>query len=239
MGESDIIQGLWIGPALSVMERLSIASFLASGHEYHLYVYDDVGGVPARAVVKDAASILPAEMVFRYRDFNSYAGFSNFFRYKLLLERGGWWADADIVCLSPFDFEEGHVFSSELSRAGEPVVNAGVIKAPAASPAIAYAWETCAAKETGQLVWGETGPRLVGEVVRRFSLEGHVKPPEVFCPVPLFDFEKLVEPGASWEFGEETRAVHLWHEAWRRVGLDKDASYHPDSLYEKLKRRFL
>jgi hypothetical protein len=57
--------------------------------------------------------------------------------------------------------------------------------------------------------------------------------------VPLFDFEKLVEPGASWVFDVETRAVHLWHEAWRRVGLEKDKQYHPRCLYEKLKRRFL
>lgn len=239
MGEGDIIQSLWVGSALSVMERLSVASFLACGHEYHLYVYEDVGDVPRGTVLKDAGSILPASMVFQYRDFKSYAGFSNFFRYKLLLDKGGWWADADIVCLGPFDFEEAHVFSSELTRAGAEVVNAGVIKAPAGSRAMAHAWETCASKDPKQIVWGETGPGLVAEVVRRFSLEGHVKPSQVFCPVALSDFEKLVEPGASWEFDDATRAVHLWHEAWRRVGLDKDARYDPDCLYEKLKRRFL
>lgn len=239
MSRGEIIQGLWIGPALSVMERLSIASFLANGHEYHLYVYDDVKGIPVGAAVKDAGAILPATMVFQYRDFKSFAGFSNFFRYKLLLEKGGWWADADIVCLKPFDFHEEHVFSSELMHGGAEVINAGVIKSPAGSRAMAFAWETCAAKDTGQIVWGETGPKLVAEAVRRFLLEGHVKPPGVFCPVPLFEFEKIVEPGASWAFDEATRAVHLWHEAWRRVGLDKDREYHTDCLYEKLKRRFL
>src|SRR5258706_6206464 len=40
--DNKIIQGLWIGPTLSQMEQLSIASFLANGHEYHLFVYDDV-----------------------------------------------------------------------------------------------------------------------------------------------------------------------------------------------------
>jgi hypothetical protein len=239
MSADGIIQGLWVGPELSVMERLSVASFLAHGHEYHLYAYGDVKGVPEGAVVKDANAILPAAMVFQYRDFNSYAGFSNFFRYKLLLTRGGWWADADMVCLKPFDFQERYVFSSELSRGGEEVVNAGVIKAPAGGRAMGFAWETCAAKDVGRLVWGETGPKLVAEAVRKFSLERYVKPPRVFCPVPLFEFEKIVEPGASWAFDETTRAVHLWHEAWRRVGLDKDRRYHPDSLYETLKRRFL
>ena len=239
MSEGDVIQGLWIGPALSVMERLSIASFLANGHEYHLYVYDDVKGVPAGTVVKDARAILAATKVFEYRDFKSYSGFSNFFRYKLLLEKGGWWADADMVCLRPFDFHEEHVFSSELTYGGAEVINAGVIKSPAGSRALEFAWETCAEKDTRQLVWGETGPKLVAEAVRRFSLEEHVKPPDVFCPVPLFEFEKIVEPEASWTFDDATRAVHLWHEAWRRIGLDKDRDYHADCLYEKLKRRFL
>jgi hypothetical protein len=35
---NDIIQGLWVGPELSVMEQLSVSSFLRHGHQYHLYV---------------------------------------------------------------------------------------------------------------------------------------------------------------------------------------------------------
>lgn len=236
---NKVIQGLWIGAELSVMERVSLASFLASGHEYHLYVYDEVRRIPEGVVVKDAGEILPASSVFEYSEFKSYAGFSNFFRYKLLLERGGWWADADLVCLRPFDFQEEYVFSSELGRDGSEVVNAGVLKSPAGSEAMAFAWETCRAKDTAALVWGETGPRLVAETVRRFSLERCVQPYHVFCPVTLVEWEKMLEPRAAWAFDETTRAVHLWNEAWRRTGRDKNARYHPDCLYEQFKRRFL
>ena len=35
-GANKVVQGLWIGDRLSVMERLSIASFLRNGHQYHL-----------------------------------------------------------------------------------------------------------------------------------------------------------------------------------------------------------
>src|SRR5438105_1989553 len=89
----EVIQGLWVGERLSVMERLSIASFLHHGHAYHLYTYGPVAGLPAGAVRQDARAILPESMIFQYRDHASYAGFSNYFRYKLLLERGGWWVD--------------------------------------------------------------------------------------------------------------------------------------------------
>src|SRR4051812_19813754 len=99
-----IIRGLWIGAELSVMERMSIASFLAHGHEYHLYVYDDVKYVPKGALVRDANEILPSSMIFQYKHSKSYAGFANFFRYQLLLQKGGWWVDTDVVCLKPFLF---------------------------------------------------------------------------------------------------------------------------------------
>ena len=86
-----VIQGLWVGSRLSVMEQLSITSFLAAGHEYHLFVYDTVSGVPPGAIVKDANHILPASMIFLYPDHNSYAGFADFFAtsYWLTKADGG------------------------------------------------------------------------------------------------------------------------------------------------------
>src|SRR4029077_9309329 len=94
------------------MERLCITSFLQNGHPFHLYVYQPIEGVPDGTVVLDANQILPSSRVFKYKDHDTYAGFSNFFRYKLLCEKGGWWVDADTVCLQPFEFPEPLVFSS-------------------------------------------------------------------------------------------------------------------------------
>jgi hypothetical protein len=42
-----LIQSLWIGPELSRLEQLSIASFLKNGHPYELHVYDELPGIPA------------------------------------------------------------------------------------------------------------------------------------------------------------------------------------------------
>ena len=39
---SNIIQSLWIGEELSVMEQLCLSSFVKNGHEVHLYTYEDV-----------------------------------------------------------------------------------------------------------------------------------------------------------------------------------------------------
>jgi mannosyltransferase OCH1-like enzyme len=125
-----IVQGLWIGPELSAMEQLSIASFLRNGHEYHLYVYGEVKNIPVGKKVKDGdEEILPVSMIFQYRREKSYSAFSNFFRYRLLLERGGWWVDTDTICLKPFRFEEEYVFSSE-KLDGADFINSGVIRVP-------------------------------------------------------------------------------------------------------------
>lgn len=234
---NDAIQALWIGPALSMMERLALTSFVAAGHVVHLYVYDDVDGVPSGVDVCDAAEILPRSRIFRYAEHDTVSGFSNFFRYKLLLARGGWWVDTDVVCLKPFDIDGEHVFSSELSK-GAPVVNCGVIRAPAGSPAMEQAWQTCAALDTATIKWGQTGPRLCAEVVRTNGLEACVQPPEVFCPIPYYEWQTLVDPSAKIEFPAATYAVHLWNEMWRRGGASKDDAYDAGCLYALLQRRF-
>ena len=235
---NEIIQGLWIGPELSVMEQLSIASFLMNGHEYHLYVYDEPKKVPVGAVIKDAGEILPFSRVFQYKQYASYAGFSNFFRYKLLLERGGWWADTDTICVKPFAFDAEYVFSTEIDK-GLEVINSGIIKAPPDSPLMAYAWEVCETKDPEHLAWGETGPRLMAEGVKKFTLEVYAKPHYVFCPLTFVDWEKVLEPRVGELLDDRSHAVHLWNEMWRKAARDKNGQYDQECLYEQLKRRFL
>jgi hypothetical protein len=214
------------------MERTSIASFLRNGHEVHLYTYGDVDGIPPGTTVRDGREILPAERIFTYREHNSVSGFSNFFRYKLLLERGGWWVDTDMVCVKPFHFDGDYVFSSE----GAQVVNCGAIKTPRGSEAMAFAWETCNAKDPAALKWGETGPALMRQVVERFALHDRVQPPHVFCPLPWQEWRRLIDGDDPPELPRDAHAVHLWNELWRRNGVDKDAAHDPRSLYERLKR---
>lgn len=235
---NKVIQGLWIGPELSVMEQLSIASFLRNGHEYHLYVYDELEHVPRGTVFKDASKILPSSKIFKYKQQQSYAGFANFFRYKLLLERGGWWADTDTICLKPFDFPEPHVFATEICS-GQEVVTSGIIKAPIGSAAMGHAWEVCQSKNPEQLVWGETGPRLIAEAVRKYSLERYAKPYHFFCPLGHAEWPTVLEPETEVSIAAGSYAVHLWNENWKGAGQDKNARYPDSCFYEQLKRRYL
>ena len=235
----EVIQSLWVGRRLSVMERLSIASFLHHGHAYHLFTYGEVEGLPDGAVREDARAILPESMIFQYRAFASYAGFSNYFRYKLLLDRGGWWADSDTICLRPFDWDEPYIFASEPTRDGLEVPSSSALKAPAGSEAMAEAWETCRSRDPKDLRWGETGPRLLGQIIDRFGLGRYLQSAATFCPVAYDDWPRLIDPADACHFDVSTRAVHLWHEMWRREGCDKDRDYPPGGLYERFKGLYL
>jgi mannosyltransferase OCH1-like enzyme len=223
------------------MERLSIESFLHHGHPFHLYVYQDVEGIPPGAVVRDAAEILPESRIFRYKQHNSVAGFSDFFRFKLLLEKGGWWSDTDVVCLQPFEFSDPFVFSSELTTKffrKKNHVTTGVLKAPAGNPILEAAWDFCQKADPQKIVWGQCGPRLLDALVKRHGAQHSVQSPEVFCPVHYPKWQKLLDPTASWSFNSPTVAIHLWNELWRRAGFDKDRQWDEQCLYEQLKRRY-
>jgi mannosyltransferase OCH1-like enzyme len=235
---TECIQSLWIGRKLSAMERLSISSFLANGHEYHLYVYGEMVNAPPGTVLKVADDILPESMIFQYKKHPSYAGFSNFFRYKLLLQKGGWWVDTDVVCLKPFDFEDPYVFASERVD-GRTVPTTAVIKVPPGSEIMAFNWHLCrACPDPSDVVWGEHGPKLMAKAISKFGLQAFLKEADTFCPLAYNEWENLLLPGDLDAFSENSYGVHLWNEMWRRGGRDKDASYGPGCLYERLKAVF-
>ena len=219
------------------MEQLSIASFLANRHEYHLYTYEPVRNVPTGAVLMDAEAILPRAGAFQYTGHATWAGFANSFRYKLLLDRGGWWADTDLICLKPFDFPSEFVFSSQFS-VGRQMVNIGAIKAPAGSEIMKYCWDVCQSKDPTKLYWGETGPELMEAAVDRYSLQESVQHWRTFCPIGFREWRDVLDPRADG-LDDTSYAVHLWHEMWRAAGQDKNTHYHPGCLYERLRRQYL
>jgi hypothetical protein len=239
---------LWVGPRLSTMERLSIASFLASGHPVHLYTYERVAGVPPGATLCDAREIVDRCGVFANPagfGEGSFAAFSDLFRYKLLLDRGGIWCDTDIVCLRPLHFTARmpYAIASERvpPRAGVAPhavqLNACFVKAPAGSAVMRECYETCVAADKAALRWGDIGPSLATRKFREHGLATHALLPDIVCPVDWWDAKKLVtEPLPAIAHGH---ALHLWNEMWRNQRLDKDGRHAPASAYETLKQRYL
>lgn len=238
---SNIIQGLWIGGELSVMEVLSIKSFLDNGHEYHLYTYGDVKNVPEGTIIKDGNEILPEKDIFTYQSGfgkGSYSAFSNYFRYMLLLLKGGWWVDTDMVSVKHWYFKEDFVFISEEEHGtGNSVVNSGAIKCPKGSSIMEYCYDFCEKQDKQTLQWGTVGPKLLGEAVKKYELDSYVKERGVFCIIAPFNSSLFIEANDKIKFPSQVFGLHLWNEAWSHFGMDKRAEHDPTCIYEQLKEK--
>lgn len=233
-----VIQSLWVGNELSKMEQLCIKSFLDNGHPFHLYAYNEITGLPDGVVVKDANEILPEMSVFKYKDRDTYSGFANMFRYKLLLEKGSFWVDMDIVCIEAFEFDTEYVFASVRNHASLPEITNFIIKAPANSPIMESCYQSALCLAPENTYWGMTGPKLIAKKVIEFGLESFITEPDVFAPVIWQNFRFLISsdwPGLEKEQIRKVKAVHLWNEMWRLNGVGKNTTFNPDCVYEQLK----
>jgi Glycosyltransferase sugar-binding region containing DXD motif len=232
---SNKIQSLWVGGKLSPMETACIRSFLKHGHEFCLYSYTPVEGVPWGVDVRDANEVVPS---FNIQRFQNLANFSDMFRYALLFKEGGWWVDLDVYCLKNFDFPQPYVFSSQLCNwdgAHPERLASCVIKAPAGSPMLSYCLDEIARTDLAHIRWAAIGPELLQSAHERFGLRAYTWSKNVFCPLEHYEAPaNIVGAGTDKTvFPAETVAVHLWNEELRRAGVDKFAE-HPGSLYDGL-----
>lgn len=232
-----IIQSLWIGEELGKMEVLSIRSFLSHGHEYHLYLYDNVKNIPDGVTIKNAEEIIPRDKIFYIA--NSYAGFSNTFRYKLLLEKAGFWVDTDVVCLKPFLFDTPYILATERVKKNSQEVKIascvlGVVETN--TELMDFCLEKASQVDLNNYQWGMIGPNLVTRAVNELKLQSYIYSPNAFCPIDWWDWSLYVKPGIQLKT-DHPYALHLWHQAWKVHGVDKNLSF-PNTLYEHLYTKY-
>lgn len=240
ISSNKIIQSFWFGKNLSKLEQLSISSYLANGHKFHLYCYDEIQGLPSGTTIKDANTIIEKKDLFVDPQ-GSVAPFADWFRCNLLYKQGGWWVDLDSVCLKPFDFPDDHCFSSENDpmQNGRYMINNIYIKAVEGDDFLLDCIEYIKIRGVNGLRWAEFGPYLLSKVLIKYDVKRFVKTPEVFCPYNWFGISELIAKPTNTAIGDQTYAIHFWNEIWRRGHLDKNATYHPDSIFEQLKRKYL
>ena len=239
---NDIIQSVWIGDKISNIEKLCINSYLKNGHDFHLYAYNDIEGVPSGCVIKDASEILPKEDVFAYNvgiGKGSYSAFSNYFRYRLLDLKGNWWTDTDIICLKKIDLKDDFIFASEKTADGETHVTSGIIKSLPKAKFSRFCYDFCEKQNKETLQWGTVGPKLVKKAVLDLGLSNYVKPWEFFNPIGFEQIGMLFDETFGDMSLTNSYTVHLWNEMWRRCNLDKNKKYDDNCLFEKLKKKYL
>ncbi|HVU25340.1 MAG TPA: hypothetical protein VHE13_14530, partial [Opitutus sp.] len=224
-----------------------------------LYTYAAPPDLPAGVRVLDAADIVPADRAPLRNDGTFAAGsmgsFSDHFRYHLLLARGGWWVDMDVVCLRPWRFSQPALTASTDELQGGRIANGFVLRFPPGHPVMAACAAATDRLQLHAVGIDQTGPLLLNRTLTELGQRELMLPPSVFSPVPWNASHRLVQP--PWRrftltelkhhlrrphlrnhFTRDTAGLHLWNETWRHAGRDKNARYPHRSLYEQLQRRY-
>ena len=227
-----IAQSMWYGRSLSLVEELSIKSFLANGFEFHLYTYSELN-VPNGTLIRDANEVIPEDEIFQNTlGAKSYSMFSNRFRYALLEQRAGWWFDLDIICLKPFSYETPYVFGFER----QDYINNAVLFVDKANSILFSKLANRTEGVKKQKVWGETGPTLLTQQVYINGLEKFTEPIERFYPISYYQLDLL---NKDISLGEESLTLHLWNELLTRNSFDRNNLYPRSSLLGSLQYKYL
>lgn len=234
---SPVIQSLWIGPPFSNLEKLCVQSFLDHGHGFHLYTYANIDGVPEGAVIKDGNEILPWDKLTSGK-VKDMASLSDYFRYALLNKKGGYWVDTDTVCLRPFDFSDEIVFCKWES--GRYTFPNSPLRFPAGHP-LMNTLQKLARKnlhKNGLVRTKVGGPPVFTEQVYKANLQ-HLAVPSMRFFLPHENeaayFNDAYRDGLR--FPANTHALHIYNSVLVRRGVDKNAQFDPESLFEQLKTR--
>ncbi len=234
-GGGQIVRSFWHGPPLSLYRLLCLRSFVAQGHRVELFTYGEDVVVPGWIVRRDANEIWPADRVLRYQSGGgpgSPALHANLFRYALLQRLGGWWIDADVILLRPDLPTDVYFFI----RDDDAYFNNAIMKFPPGHALLAEAIEYC--REIAETaVWGQTGPRLLTELVRKYDLTRYGRSADATCPMPWWDVEALFDPRRRDEVRERSANsvfLHLGDSMWRRSGIPNQLAPPRGSFLDQL-----
>ena len=210
---------LWVGNPMSMIQKISLASFVYHKHDIVLYVYDMNMSVPIGIKKADANEIIPESEIFL--DNGSYAAFSDVFRYRMIKKTGLAWVDADTTCLSPDWDSLGDTYACLENN----TVVGGVLSLPQESPALNYLIKKSTQFDKTKIKWTDVGPELVDKTFRSYDLMQYVHPMEVFCGIHWSQWEKLWDPKYTKEIKlleKTSKSISVYHSMTTRGGIDKN-----------------
>ena len=216
-------QSFWHGGALSPYELFCLKSFIDCGYAVDLYTYDLKLVAPAGVRVCDAAELVSRDEVFVYQaegfGKGSPSAFSNYFRYKLLAERGGWWIDTDVVCLTDCI----PVVNEFFARQDKDFVACGTMYFPPRHPIMLRCLEQTI--KLGRTVkWGDTGPHMLTRVLEERGSLDRAAPASVCYPIHYSQALDLLRPSKTAVLApriETSLFLHLWNSMLVYRGVQK------------------
>ena len=200
-----------------------LKSFIDCGYAVDLYTYDLKLVAPAGVRVCDAAELVSRDEVFVYQaegfGKGSPSAFSNYFRYKLLAERGGWWIDTDVVCLTDCI----PVVNEFFARQDKDFVACGTMYFPPRHPIMLRCLEQTI--KLGRTVkWGDTGPHMLTRVLEERGSLDRAAPASVCYPIHYSQALDLLRPSKTAVLApriETSLFLHLWNSMLVYRGVQK------------------
>jgi hypothetical protein len=178
-----IINSLWIGNSFTLLEMLTMKSFLDNGYDFHLWVYNkNLANIcPTGVVIRDANEILESKRIFTYEGGGdcregSLGGFSDLFRYHLLYNVGGIYVDMDVTCLTPFDIDADYGFRPH----SNVLTVANILKAPKHCNFLERCIELTEANIDSRNTNWVKPVEIFSDVVQEFGFEKYIFPYEYF-----------------------------------------------------------
>lgn len=212
----------WRG-TLSPFEQACLRSFVIGGHKVTLYSYEPLSGVPDGVVTADARAIAPEESAgrFLYNGRPDLSHFSDYFRYNLSLKTDSIWIDTDLLLVAPFPAD---VPATVVAKESATQICPAILRLERGDPRLPRLVAATEGKMDRNLVWAETGPKLMTAVFGGDVIMQQAMPPEMFFPIPHQEFWRAFVP-AQRDWCERITAgsvgVHLWNNIVTSLGYWK------------------
>jgi hypothetical protein len=236
---------LWVSGELSRLARLSLASFQANGYHVTLWSYDPDHLRSETNEVQDAGLLLPVPQ----EDAANLVYLTSLFRYRVLAEHGGIWADLDVVALTDDPkIEARPLVASEKRRpfrhaeptaTHEPLTQVTNCFMANPSPKAGDLWhravDRVAALNPEERTWENVGPHLLSELLLENGNGVDILPTDAVDPVawwnvPGFFFEERDPPSSPF--------MHMYATVWARREVDADKLFPPASMAGRLWKRY-
>ena len=214
----------WHGPALTPFEAACLHSFVARGHEITLFSYEPVAGVPDGVRLQDAREIVGPEKLssFLVDGAPSISHFSDYFRYVMFSRSELTWVDTDVFLLRGWTQDPDRTLLA--LETPKSICNAVMRIATGERWLPELVSRTEALADT-PMRWGQTGPKLITELVGGSALLMRAEPQAVHFPIHWDDFWTVFLPehaDACRAACADARTLHLWNNIVERLGFWKE-----------------
>ncbi len=211
----------WRG-SLEPFEQACLRSFVVRGYSITLYSYELLENVPDGVNTADARRIAPEASAqrFIYGGRPNLSHFSDYFRYNLSLKTDQIWVDTDLLAVRTFPET---LPASIIAREDASMICPAILRLDSNDPRLPQLIAATEKKMDRELIWAETGPKLMTAVIGADAVRA-AYPPEIFFPIHHSDFWRVFLPSQREWCEAATRsavAVHLWNNIVTSLGVWK------------------